>query len=112
MFRRMSGKVVNGYTNIKEVDMKAGENLLLSATLITHERFGRGLAGVAVMVTATLGIMHSPHWLWVTMGVAFNLTFSAVTDRCPVKSALIRMGMIGERELGRAEALGGRPTRI
>ncbi len=93
---------------MKEVDMKANGNLLSSTTPITHERFGRGLAGASVLLTATLGWLHSPHWLWVTMGVALNLTFSALTDCCPVKSALMRMGMPGERDVGRAEAQHGR----
>ena len=73
---------------------------------VTHERFGRGLAGLTVMATVVLGYLHSPYWLLVALGVAANLALSALTDRCAVKNLLIRLGLPGERDLGRAEALG------
>ena len=77
---------------------------------VTHERFGRGLAGLTVMATVVLGYVHSPYWLLVALGVAANLTLSALTDRCAVKNLLIRLGLPGERDLGRAEALGVEPS--
>ncbi len=72
----------------------------------SHERFGRGLAGLFVLVSAGLGLVHTPYWLFVTLGIAINLMISSLTDRCPVKSLLVRLGVPGERDLGRAEALG------
>ncbi len=77
---------------------------------VTHERFGRGLAGLTVMATVLLGYAHSPYWLLAALGVAMNLALSALTDRCAVKNLLIRLGLPGERDLGRAEALGVEPT--
>ena len=71
---------------------------------VTHERLGRILAGVAVLVTVALGFFHHPLWLLLTAGAALNLAVSGITDRCVVKDLLIRMGLPGERDVGRAEA--------
>jgi hypothetical protein len=72
---------------------------------LSHERAGRMLAGLSVLATLALGCSVSPWFLLATAGVALNLVISAITDRCVVKSLLVRMGLPGERDLGRAEAL-------
>ena len=73
---------------------------------ISHERFGRGLAGISVLISTALGYHFSPYWLLVTMAIALNLTISSLTNRCPIKSLLVRLGLPGERDIGRAEAAG------
>ena len=73
--------------------------------LLTHERVGRFLAGLSVLGSLALGWLVSPWFLLMAAGVAGNLIISAITDRCAVKRLLIRMGLPGERDMGRAEAL-------
>jgi hypothetical protein len=71
---------------------------------LTHERVGRLLAGAAVIASLAAGWLLSPWCLLCAGGTALNLVISALTDRCPVKTLLIRLGLPGERDLGRAEA--------
>ena len=72
---------------------------------MTHERLGRLLAGNSVLMAVTLAYFHHAAWLLAVAVTAINLIQSALTDRCPVKSLLIRFGLPGERELGCAESL-------
>jgi len=71
----------------------------------THERAGRMLAGGSALACLALGWLASPWFLLGAAGTALNLVVSAITDRCLVKSLLIALGLPGERDLGRAEAL-------
>jgi hypothetical protein len=70
----------------------------------THERAGRLLAGLSVVFLTALGYFHHPLWMLGLVGTAMNLILSSMTDRCVVKNLLIRLGLPGERDLGRAEA--------
>jgi radical SAM superfamily enzyme YgiQ (UPF0313 family) len=72
---------------------------------VSHERVGSVLAGVSVLLTVALGFFHSPWWLLSTAGLCVSMIVTAVTNRCVVKNLLIRMGVPGERDLGREEAL-------
>ncbi|HOX06269.1 MAG TPA: DUF2892 domain-containing protein [Planctomycetota bacterium] len=74
---------------------------------LTHERAGRALAGGSVVLCLALAWLASPWFLLGAAGTALNLIISAITDRCAVKSLLIGLGLPGERDLGRAEALAG-----
>ena len=71
---------------------------------VTHERLGRALAGGAVLICLTLGWLLHPIWLIGAALTSGNLILSAITDRCAVRSLLIRLGLPGERDVGRAEA--------
>jgi len=71
---------------------------------MSHERVGRMLAGASTLAILALGYLHHPAWLLLAAGIALNLFVSGITDRCPVKSLLIRLGLPGERDLGRADA--------
>ena len=73
---------------------------------VSYERVGNALVGVLVMTTVGLGYGHSPYWFLGTAAIAANLIVTAVLDRCVVKTLLIRLGMVGERDLGRAEIMG------
>lgn len=77
---------------------------MASSEVITHERVGRVVAGVSLLASVALGFFHHPAWLLVTSGTALNLVVSGLTGRCPVKSLLLRIGIPGERDVGRAEA--------
>lgn len=74
------------------------------AKTLTHERIGRVLVGVSVLTGIGLSLV-SPWFLLISAGTALNFATSGITDRCLVKSLLIRMGFPGERDLGRAEGL-------
>lgn len=75
-----------------------------SPTQFTHERLGRVLAGLGVLLFTGLGVAHSPLWLVAVALTGLNLAQSGITNHCGVKSLLIRMGLPGERDLGRLEA--------
>ncbi len=70
---------------------------------ISHERVGRVLAGLSLMGALALALTVSPWFLLAVAGTALNLVLSGVTDRCAVKSLLVRLGVPGERDIGRAE---------
>ncbi len=76
----------------------------MSGSDLTHERIGRVLVGVSVLTGIGLSPV-SPWFLLISAGTALNLAISGITDRCPVRSLLLRMGFPGERDLGRAESL-------
>ena len=71
---------------------------------ISHERVGRVLAGLSLMGALALALTVSPWFLLAVAGMALNLALSGITDRCAVKSLLVRLGVPGERDIGRAEA--------
>ena len=68
---------------------------------MSHERLGRILAGVSVLFTGSLAVLHDPIWAVGIAGIALNLVVSGITDRCVVKNLLVRLGVPGERDLGR-----------
>ena len=68
---------------------------------LTHERVGRFLAGTGVLATVVMAQIHNPAWMVITGAIALNLLVSGITDRCKVKTLLVRMGFPGERDLGR-----------
>lgn len=58
----------------------------------------RAFAGVVVLLSLALGaaaspLFQSPHWLWLTAFVGFNLLQSAFTRLCPLENVLRRLGM-------------------
>ncbi len=77
------------------------------APVLTHERAGRILAGTSLLAGLLLAQIVSPWFLLIAAGTALNLVLSGLTDRCAVKNLLIRAGLPGERDLGRAEAMAG-----
>jgi hypothetical protein len=72
---------------------------------ITRERISRLAVGTTVLSAAILSVLHHPYWIWLAAGVSLNLLQSALTERCAVKSLLIQLGVPGERDIGREEAL-------
>jgi hypothetical protein len=85
--------------------------MLRNGNPVTHERVGRILAGLSLLGPALLAWLWSPWWLLVVAGVGVNLVASGITNRCVVKDLLVRLGLPGERDVGRAEAMladGGR----
>ena len=56
------------------------------------DRWGRLLSGVMLFACTLLGILIHPWWFGAALCVSASLVFSAVTDRCAVRAALIRLG--------------------
>lgn len=57
----------------------------------------RRIAGGFVMLSVVLAMTVSPHWLWFTLFVGFNLFQSSLTDFCPLELLLGRLGWAGCR---------------
>ena len=57
------------------------------------ERWLRLVAGVMVLATAILVVVHSPNWLYFTGFIGLNLLQSAFTDWCPMMSLLGKLGV-------------------
>lgn len=55
-------------------------------------RWGRLLAGTGVLLSATMGLLIDPLWHLGTLAVAMNLVVTSLTDRCPLRDCLLRMG--------------------
>lgn len=55
-------------------------------------RWGRLLAGAGTIFFTVLGLLHHPAWLAGTLGISFQLVVTALTDRCPMRNALLKLG--------------------
>lgn len=55
-------------------------------------RWGRLFAGAGVILFVTLGFCVDPLWNLGTLCIAANLFVTALTDRCPVRDTLLRLG--------------------
>jgi hypothetical protein len=71
---------------------------------ISRERIGRMLLGLAVLAGTGLGYFHHPAWFLALLGISINMIQSSITDRCFTGTILARMGIPGERDMGRFEA--------
>jgi hypothetical protein len=60
---------------------------------MTIEKWLRLVAGVAVLISITLGLIVNHWWFAFTAFVGVNLLQSGFTNWCPVKWALERMGV-------------------
>lgn len=70
------------------------------------DRWGRLLAGLAVLPFATLSICHHTLWMLGAVAVAGNLLLTSLTDRCPLRAVLLRLGAREREDLFHP---GGRP---
>ena len=60
---------------------------------MTIERGLRFIAGVVVLVSVLLTLLHSPYWIALTGFVGLNLLQSAFTNWCPMTWLLARLGL-------------------
>lgn len=60
-----------------------------------RENYIRIIAGTFVFVSALLGYLHSPYWLFITMFVGLNLFQFGFTGFCPLALILKKCG-VGE----------------
>ena len=60
---------------------------------MTIERGLRMVAGVVVLASVSLAVLHHPYWLFLTAFVGLNLLQSAFTNWCPMTWILARLGM-------------------
>ncbi|MCI0490502.1 MAG: DUF2892 domain-containing protein [Blastocatellia bacterium] len=60
---------------------------------MTVERYLRLIAGIIVLSSVLLGLLHSGYWFALTGFVALNLVQSAFSDWCPMMTILRRLGV-------------------
>ena len=60
---------------------------------MTVERALRAMAGMVVLVSLILAVVHSQWWLLLTAFVGLNLLQSAFTNACPAKTVFEIMGL-------------------
>lgn len=60
---------------------------------MTMERYIRMFAGLFILLSLALSHLHSPHWLWFTAFVGFNLFQSSFTKFCPLEIFLRKLGV-------------------
>mgnify|MGYP002063591594 FL=1 len=58
---------------------------------MSMERYIRAIAGTFVLISLTLGYVHSPYWYLFTAFVGLNLLQSAFTRWCLMEKFLARM---------------------
>jgi len=56
------------------------------------ENLIRRFAGSFILASLVLAHYHSPHWLWFTAFVGFNLLQSSFSNFCPLELALRKFG--------------------
>ena len=57
------------------------------------ENWIRAIAGTFVLISLTLGYVHSPYWHLFTAFVGLNLLQSAFTHWCLMEKILLKFGM-------------------
>lgn len=62
---------------------------------MTVDRYLRLVAGLFVMLSVALGLMHDPLWFYFTAFVGLNLFQSAFTNWCPLMTILRKAGVKG-----------------
>ncbi len=60
---------------------------------MTIERGLRLIAGVVVLASVLLAVIHDPRWTFLTAFVGLNLLQSAFTNWCPMVWLLARLGL-------------------
>jgi hypothetical protein len=60
---------------------------------MTIERGLRAVAGVVVLTSVALTVLHTNYWLILTAFVGLNLLQSAFTNWCPMVYLLARLGL-------------------
>jgi hypothetical protein len=75
---------------------EASGGLLARCETMGMEQYIRAIAGVFVLLSLTLGYLHSPYWHLFTAFVGLNLLQSAFTRWCLMENILEKAG-IAER---------------
>jgi hypothetical protein len=60
---------------------------------MTAARIRNIVAGLFIMLSVTLAVTHSIHWLWFTLFVGANLFQSGITNWCLMDKILTRLGV-------------------
>ena len=74
---------------------------------MNRERMIRLVAGMFILVSLALGLLHSPYWFLFTGFVGLNLFQSALTNWCLMDDILRKANVKSEAEMlsaGKAEA--------
>lgn len=57
-------------------------------------------AGLMVLISLVLGLLHSPYWFVLTAFVGLNLLQAAFTGFCPAATVFKRLGLRSGRAFG------------
>lgn len=57
------------------------------------DRFVLAFAGIVILASLGLSVVHSQNWLWLTAFVGANLFQSAFTGFCPLAIILKKIGL-------------------
>jgi hypothetical protein len=68
------------------------QTLIIGRLVMNIDRLVLAFAGVVVLVSVLLSVVHSVHWLWLTAFVGANLLQAAFTGFCPLAKILKKMG--------------------
>ena len=60
---------------------------------MTIDRIVLAWAGIMVLASVLLSVLHSPYWLFLTVFVGVNLVQSSVTGFCPLVFVLKKVGI-------------------
>ena len=60
---------------------------------MTLNRYLRLIAGIFLLASLALSVLHHRYWLWFTAFVALNLMQSAFTNWCPMMALLRKLGV-------------------
>ena len=55
----------------------------------------RLIAGIMILISLALAVLHNQNWLWLTAFVGANLLQSGVSKWCPMMTILKRAGLQG-----------------
>lgn len=56
------------------------------------DRLVFAFAGIVILLSVLLSVLHSPHWLWLTALVGANMLQAAFTGFCPLAKILKKTG--------------------
>jgi hypothetical protein len=71
---------------------------------MTTERYIRIFAGFLVVLSTTLGLLHSPWWFALTLFVGANLFQFGFTQFCPLEIILKKLGVPTCQAAGKSAA--------
>ena len=60
---------------------------------MTIDRLVIRIAGIFILVSLLLSVVHSTHWLWFTAFVGANLVQASITGFCPMVKILKALGV-------------------
>lgn len=79
------------------------DNSIIQKTRWSRERLARLLTGISISIFLLLTFIYGRVWLIPLVSVGLNMLQSGITEKCLIKYLMVRMGIPGERDMGRIE---------